>query len=102
MEQGWSLSRLEQEWAELQWPDFGQLAGCRFVFVGSRRDKVAPLGSISPFLEPMRRAGAHVSVREVPAVNHKTTVIMGLWKAPRLIRVVAEPMSSRLYCRFNR
>src|SRR4029077_16164694 len=47
VERGWSLSRLEQEWAELQWPDFGRLDGCRFVFVGSRRDKVAPLGNIS-------------------------------------------------------
>jgi hypothetical protein len=101
VERGWSLSRLEQEWAELQWPDFGRLDGCRFVFVGSRRDKVAPLGNISPYLEPMRRVGARVSVREVPAAGHKTTVIMGLWNAPRLIRMVTEPMSSRPRSRFN-
>jgi hypothetical protein len=88
LERGWSLPRLEQAWAELQWPDFGCLAGCRYVFVSSRRDKVAPLGDISPYLEPMRRAGADVTVREVPAVGHRTTVIMGLWKAPRLIRTV--------------
>ena len=87
LERGWSLPRLEQAWAELQWPDFGCLAGCRYVFVSSRRDKVAPLGDISPYLEPMRRAGADVTVREVPAVGHRTTVIMGLWKAPRLIRM---------------
>ena len=28
---GWSLPRLEEAWAQLQWPDFGRLDGCRFV-----------------------------------------------------------------------
>jgi hypothetical protein len=39
--QGWSLPRLEQAWAKLQWPDFGRLDGCRFVFASSRRDSIA-------------------------------------------------------------
>jgi hypothetical protein len=88
VEQGWSLSRLEESWAGLQWPDFGRLDGCRFVFASSRRDQIAPLHDIPAYLGPMRRAGADVSVREVPAISHKTTVIMGLWQAPRLVRVV--------------
>jgi len=29
-----------------------------------------------------------VSVREVPAISHRMTVIVGLWKAPGLIRIV--------------
>jgi hypothetical protein len=85
---GWSLPRLEEAWAELQWPDFGRLDGCRFVFASSRRDSVAPLGNISEYLGPMLRAGAEVSVHEVPAFSHRTTVIAGLWKAPQLVRMV--------------
>jgi hypothetical protein len=86
---GWSLPRLEEAWAELQWPDFGRLDGCRFIFASSRRDTIAPLRNISQYLEPMLRAGAEVSVYEVPAVSHRTTVIAGLWKGPQLVRMVA-------------
>jgi len=86
---GWSLPRLEEAWAELQWPDFGRLDGCRFVFASSRRDSIAPLRNISRYLEPMLRAGAEVSVYEVPATSHRTTVIVGLWKGPQLVRMVS-------------
>jgi hypothetical protein len=85
---GWSLPRLEEAWAELQWPDFGRLDGCRFVFASSRGDDIAPLPNISQYLEPMLRAGAEVSVREVPAIGHRTTVIAGLWRGPQLVRMV--------------
>lgn len=85
---GWSLPRLEEAWAELQWPDFGRLDGCRFVFASSRRDDIAPMSDISEYLEPMLRAGADVSVREVPAIGHRTTVIAGLLKGPQLVRMV--------------
>jgi hypothetical protein len=85
---GWSLPQLEEAWAKLQWPDFGRLDGCRFVFTSSRRDRVAPLSNIPAYLEPIRQAGAEVRVHEVPAVNHKTTVIAGLWQAPKLLRMV--------------
>jgi hypothetical protein len=84
--QGWSLPQLEEEWAKLQWPDFGRLDGCRFIFTSSRRDRVAPLSNISGYLGPMRQAGADVTVREVPAVGHRTAVVAGLWQAPRLVR----------------
>ena len=87
-ERGWSLPRLEQTWADLQWPDFGRLDGCRFVFAGSRRDTVAPLRDISQYLGPMLRAGAEVSVYEVPATSHRTAVIVGLWKGPQLVQRV--------------
>jgi hypothetical protein len=92
---GWSLSRLEEAWAELQWPDFGRLDGCRFVFTSSRRDSIAPLRNISRYLEPMLRAGAEVRVHEVPAVSHRTTVIVGLWKGPELVRMVRRQPASR-------
>lgn len=85
---GWSLPRLEEAWAELQWPDFGRLDGCRFVFASSRRDDIAPMSDISEYLEPMFRAGADVSVREVLAIGHRTTVIAGLLKGPQLVRMV--------------
>jgi hypothetical protein len=85
---GWSLPRLEAAWAELQWPDFGRLDGCRFVFASSRRDRIAPLRDISQYLEPMLRAGADVSVHEMPATSHRTTVLVGLWKGPQLVRMV--------------
>ena len=88
---GWSLPRLEEAWAELQWPDFGRLDGCRFVFASSRRDSVAPLRNVSQYVEPMLRAGAEVSVYEMPAVGHRTTVIVGLWKGPKLVRMVRRP-----------
>jgi len=88
---GWSLPRLEEAWAELQWPDFGRLDGCRFVFASSRRDSVAPLRNVSQYVEPMLRAGAEVSVHEMPAVGHRTTVIVGLWKGPQLVRMVRRP-----------
>lgn len=88
LERGWSLPRLEEAWATLQWPDFGRLDGCRFVFASSRRDEVAPLSNIAQYLEPMLRAGAEVSVYEVPAVTHRTAVIAGLWRAPQLVRRV--------------
>jgi hypothetical protein len=88
---GWSLPRLEEAWAELQWPYFGRLDGCRFVFASSRRDSIAPLRNISQYLGPMLRAGAEVSVHEMPAVSHRTTVIVGLWKGPQLIRMVRRP-----------
>jgi hypothetical protein len=94
--QGWSLSRLEDVWAELQWPDFGRLDGCRFVFVSSYRDDVAPLADIAPYLGPMLAAGADVSVRRVPAISHRTTVIAGLWNAPRLIRLVRQALDQTL------
>jgi len=85
---GWSLPRLEEAWATLQWPDFGRLDGCRFVFAGSRRDRVAPLRNIPQYLGPMLRAGADVSVYEVPAMSHRTAVIAGLWKGPQLVHSV--------------
>jgi hypothetical protein len=91
---GWSLLRLEEAWAELQWPDFGQLDGCRFVFASSRRDSIAPLRNISQYIEPMLRTGAEVSVYEMPAISHRTTVIVGLWMGPRLVRMVRRPSRS--------
>jgi hypothetical protein len=87
---GWSLPRLEEAWAELQWPDFGRLDGCRFIFVSSRRDDIAPVGDIAQYLTPMLAAGADVRVRRVPAISHRTTVIAGLWNAPRFIRMVRQ------------
>ena len=95
-ERGWSLPRLEQAWAELQWPDFGRLDGRRFVFVSSRRDRVAPLSNISQYLGPMFRAGAEVSVYEVPATSHRTAVIVGLWKGPQLVQRVRTDPSRQL------
>ena len=91
---GWSLPRLEEAWADLQWPDFGRLDGCQFVFASSRRDRIAPLRNVWQYLEPMLRAGAEVSVCEVPAVGHRTTVFAGLWKGPQLVRMVraAQPV----------
>jgi len=88
VKRGWSLPRLEAAWAKLQWPDFGRLDGCRFVFASSRRDRVAPLCNISQYIGPMFRVGAEVSVYEVPALSHRTAVIVGLWKGPQLIRKV--------------
>ena len=88
---GWSLTLLEEAWAELQWPDFGRLDGCRFVFASSRRDTVAPLRNIAEYLGPMLQAGAEVSVYEVPAISHRTTVIAGLWKGPQLVRMARPP-----------
>ena len=85
---GWSLARLEAAWAGLQWPEFGRLDGCRFVFVSSRRDTIAPLDDVAQYLEPMRRAGAQVSVLEVPAIGHFTTIAAGLWQAPRFVATV--------------
>jgi hypothetical protein len=37
---------------------------------------------------PMLEAGADVSVRRMPAISHRTTVIAGLWNAPRFVRMV--------------
>ena len=93
---GWSLARLEQAWAGLQWPDFGRLDGCRYVFASSHRDAAAPLQNISAYLGPMLQAGARVSVCEVPAISHRTAVIAGLWKAPKLVRMVraAQPAAA--------
>jgi hypothetical protein len=88
VERGWSLPRLEEAWAKLQWPDFGRLDGCRFVFASSRRDRVAPLWDISHYLGPMFQAGAEVSVYEVPAMGHRTAVIVGLWKGPQVVQTV--------------
>jgi hypothetical protein len=85
---GWSLPRLEEAWAKLQWPDFGRLDGCRFIFASSRRDRVAPLSDITQYLEPALRAGAEVSLYEVPAISHRTAVIVGLWKGPQLVQMV--------------
>lgn len=92
---GWSLPRLEKAWAELQWPNFGRLDGCRFVFASSRRDTVAPLRDIAQYLGPMLQAGAEVSVHEMPAISHRTTVIVGLWKGPQLVRMVRPPDQRR-------
>jgi hypothetical protein len=91
---GWSLPRLEEAWAGLQWPGFGPLDGCRFVFSSSRRDNAAPLGQIRQYLGPMLQAGAAVSVHGVPAISHRTTVIAGLWQAPRLVRKVRKVRSA--------
>ena len=90
VDRGWSLPRLEEAWAQLQWPDFGRLDGCRFVFLSSRRDDIAPLGDVTQYLGPMLEAGADVSLRRVPAISHRTTVIAGLWNAPRFVRMVRQ------------
>jgi pimeloyl-ACP methyl ester carboxylesterase len=82
---GWSLARLEAAWAQVQWPEFGRLDGCRFIFVSSRRDTIAPLDNIAQYLGPMRRAGAQVSVLTVPAIGHLTTIVAGLWRAPLIV-----------------
>jgi hypothetical protein len=52
------------------------------------------MSNISEYLGPLLRAGADVSVREVPAIGHRTTVIAGLWKGPQLVRMVrtAQPI----------
>lgn len=88
---GWSLARLEEAWAGVQWPEFGRLEGCRFVFVSSPRDDLAPLGDIRRYLGPMLAAGARVAIRAVPGTSHRTTVIAGLWNAPRFVRMVRRP-----------
>jgi hypothetical protein len=85
---GWSLDRLSAEWAAVQHPEFGNLDGGRFVFVSSRHDKIAPLADIEPYLEPLREAGAQVSVHEVPAIGHFSTIAAGLWQAPRFVAMV--------------
>jgi hypothetical protein len=36
----------------------------------------------------MRQAGAQVSVLEVRAIGHLTTIVAGLWQAPRTIAMV--------------
>src|SRR5581483_6300885 len=88
LRRGWALDRLEAAWAGVQWPEFGRLAGCRFVFVSSRRDTIAPLAGIAGYLGPMRRAGAQVRVLEVPAIGHFSTIAAGLWRAPRFVTMV--------------
>ena len=85
---GWSLDRLSAAWAAVQHPEFGSLAGGRFVFVSSRHDKIAPLANIEPYLGTMREAGAQVSVHEVPAIGHFSTIAAGLWRAPRFVAMV--------------
>lgn len=87
-QQGISLPQLEAAWAGLQWPDFGRLDGCRFVFAGSPKDELAPLQNVRSYLEPMRRAGAQVSVLRVPAVGHQTAVFAGLLLAPRIVAML--------------
>jgi acyl-CoA dehydrogenase-like protein len=94
VQRGWSLPRLEEAWAGVQWPEFGRLDGCRFVFVSSRRDTIAPLANIPGYLGPMRRAGARVSVLEVPAIGHFTTIAAGLWRAPRFVALVRSGTAS--------
>ena len=84
----WTLPRLEQAWAALQWPDFGRLDGCRYMFASSRGDSTAPLADIAGYLGPMLAAGAEVSVHPMTAFNHRSTVITGLLQAPRLVRMV--------------
>jgi hypothetical protein len=91
---GWSLDRLEEAWAGVQWPQFGCLDGCRYVFVSSRRDTIAPLADIAGYLGPMRRAGAQVSVLEVPAIGHFSTIAAGLWRAPRFVALVRSGTAS--------
>jgi hypothetical protein len=88
VEAGWSLDRLSAAWAAVQYPEFGNLAGGQFVFVSSRHDKIAPLASIEPYLETMREAGAQVSVHEVPAIGHFSTIAAGLWRAPRFVAML--------------
>ncbi|HEU5389717.1 MAG TPA: hypothetical protein VFV73_27840 [Streptosporangiaceae bacterium] len=85
VEAGWSLDHLSAAWAAVQYPEFGNLAGGRFVFVSSRHDKIAPLADIEPYLGTMREAGAQVSVHEVPAIGHFSTIAAGLWRAPRFV-----------------
>ena len=98
---GWSLARLEAVWAGVQYPEFGHLDGCRFVFVSSRRDRIAPLDNIEPCLGSMRQAGAQVSVLEVPAIGHFSTIVAGLWRAPRFVRLL-DAMDVRLLRWFPR
>jgi hypothetical protein len=49
------------------------------------------LRDISQYVEPMLRAGAEVSMYEMPAISHRTTVIVGLWMGPKLIRMARRP-----------
>jgi hypothetical protein len=49
-----------------------------------------PIQKVRFALRRLLRAGAAVTVHEVPAVSHRTTVIVGLWKAPRLVRMVRQ------------
>jgi len=88
---GWSLDRLSAAWTAVQHPEFGNLDGGRFVFVSSRHDKIAPLANIEPYLGPIREAGAQVSVHEVPAIGHFSTIAAGLWQAPRFVAMVRLP-----------
>ena len=84
---GWSLDRLRRR-GQGRCPEFGNLDGGRYVFVSSRRDKIAPLDNIEPYLGTMRQAGAQVSVLEVPAIGHFSTIVAGLWRAPRFVAMV--------------
>jgi hypothetical protein len=43
----------------------------------------------------MRRAGARVSVLEVPAIGHYSTIVAGLWRAPRFVAMVRSGTQDR-------
>jgi hypothetical protein len=42
----------------------------------------------------MRQAGAQVSVLEVPAIGHFSTIVAGLWRAPRFVAMVRPAVGS--------
>lgn len=83
-----SFLQLEKAWHHLQHPSFANLKGHRFMFVSSTADKIVPLDEIEQYLPPIRKAGAKISIQEVPARGHVSAVIAGLRQAPELLNKV--------------
>jgi hypothetical protein len=59
-----------------------------YLFLSSPSDKIAPIGDIDKCMEPVRQAGAHVSLVGVSAVGHSSTVVRGFIRSVQLLALV--------------
>ncbi len=89
IERGYQLADLEKAWAEVQFPTFEHdLTGNYYLFLGSSRDKVAPLQRIESDIARLTQAGATTVIEKRLPLGHNATIGWGLFAAFRDVKRV--------------
>jgi hypothetical protein len=84
-QKGVTKEEIAKAWHHLQYPKFRNLKGSSYVFFSSPSDKIAPLSDVEMCMEPVREAGAEVSLSTVWAVGHVATAIRGFKRSVQLL-----------------
>ncbi len=87
IKQGYQLADLEKAWTAVQSPNFKHnLQGNYYLFLGSTRDKIAPVQRINSDVTDLKQTGATVIIEKRLPVGHGLTVSRGLLAAYKEVK----------------